>query len=82
MNENLQRLIASIESIVPYVTATLANGNTFPGSKPDWIEVHKGRASSSHAQLEGLLKMAREMKAEINESSVPLQHPIDTTKVF
>ena len=65
MND-LERLISQIECVVPYVTATIANGNTFPGSDPEWIEVHKGRAFSSNNQLEGLLKLAQEIKAKNN----------------
>jgi hypothetical protein len=61
--QKLARLIQSIETIVPYVTATLGTGNTFrSATRPDWIEVHGGRASSSANQLESLLREAREMK--------------------
>jgi hypothetical protein len=50
-----RELARKIEAIVPYVTATIAPNNTFPAQRDDWVEVHKGRAFSSHNQLQGLL---------------------------
>lgn len=67
--KNLHDLIAKIETIVPYVTATLGTGNTFAihtmeghGDPKDWRGVHAGRAGSSVRQLEHLLETARTMK--------------------
>lgn len=65
--EDLKKLIEKIETIVPYVTATIdpRGGNTFHSEKrSEWIEVHGGRAGSSTNQLEHLLKLAREMKKD------------------
>ena len=56
MNERLKELI---NIIVPYVTATLSEGCTFPSSKRNgWREVHEGRMKSSINQLEELLEEA------------------------
>lgn len=74
---DLERLIEKIETIVPYVTATInpRGGNVFqvgrligandPENCKDWVAVHAGRAGSSTNQLEHLLKMAREMKGRL-----------------
>ena len=61
--EKLQQLIAKIETIVPYVTATLSVGNRMQSkTHPEWVEIHGGRCVSSERQLEALLKQAREFK--------------------
>jgi len=51
--EKLAALVEKIKSVVPYVTATVAPWG-HEEVKPDWIAIHKGRANSSHSQLEGL----------------------------
>jgi len=61
VRKKYERLQQAVREIVPYVTATIAENNAFPSkSRPDWVEVHKGRAASSHRQLQGLLKLANE----------------------
>lgn len=45
---------------VPYVLATLSDGNVFPAERgKDWREVHNGRRMSSNRQLEALLTKAQ-----------------------
>lgn len=56
--EFLNLLIQHIETTVPYVDATLGTHIRAPG-KPDWIEVHAGRAISSQSQLRGLRELAK-----------------------
>jgi len=71
--EKLARLIEQIKTIVPYVNATIATNNAFnierlgspaadPSNTKDWVAIHKGRAQSSHRQLEYLLKLAMELQ--------------------
>lgn len=70
--EKLAKLIQAIKDYVPYVNATIAPNNSFepgsligaadPSNTKDWMAIHKGRASSSHNQLENLLRMAKEME--------------------
>jgi len=56
--DNLDKLCRSIRNIIPYVTATLSVGNTFPSKERDgWVEVHGGRVDSSKQQLEYLLHL-------------------------
>jgi hypothetical protein len=57
--EKLKRLCSMIETIVPYVDATLQNRLPVK-DQPDWLEVHKGRAFSSVSQLDNLLQVSRE----------------------
>jgi hypothetical protein len=56
----LFELIHSLRDMGPYVSATLAPGNT-PTSKenPLMAEVHKGRASSSYSIVERWTKLAQ-----------------------
>lgn len=66
--EKLQKLIEAIERVVPYVVPSIdpKGGNTFQSKeRPDWVEVHGGRAGSSTAQLNNLLKMAQEFKSGV-----------------
>lgn len=68
LEKELSRLIERIENIVPYITATIGPGCTFPSKqRSDWIEIHKGRAFSSRNQLENLLKEAQRIKEELSE---------------
>ena len=61
--EKLDKLISEIETVVPYVTATLSAGKQFPApDHPDWVEIHGGRCGSSERQLDALLKAAQELK--------------------
>jgi len=61
--EKLNALIGKIETVVPYVAATLAPGNRFPSKeRPAWVEIHGGRCSSSVNQLEWLLKEAKSLR--------------------
>jgi hypothetical protein len=70
--EKLTKLIQAIKDYVPYVNATIAPINSFePGSligaadptnTKDWMAIHKGRASSSHNQLDTLLRLVKEME--------------------
>jgi hypothetical protein len=64
--EKLAKLIEDIKCIVPYVSATIADNNSFDikemtavGDPKDWMAIHRGRARSSWYQLENLLKRAR-----------------------
>ena len=52
-------LSQAIETVVPYVAATLDVGGTMDSDDPDWVKVHRGRAKSSVRQLEALLAFAR-----------------------
>ena len=72
--DDLRDLIAKIEAVVPYVTATLGTNNGFPieqmpkgshGDPKEWRAVHAGRASSSLNQLNALLAKAQLLKAKI-----------------
>lgn len=61
IQKKYERLRQAVRSTVPYVTATISSGCSFSSEKrPDWMEIHKGRASSSNRQLEGLLRLANE----------------------
>jgi hypothetical protein len=70
--EKLAKLVQAIKDYVPYVNATIAPNNSFepgsligaadPSNTKDWMAIHKGRASSSHNQLDNLLRMAKEME--------------------
>lgn len=61
--QKLAKLIQNIEESVPYIEATLSPGNHFKSKeRPDWIEIHGGRASSSYNQLKHLLNLAIEFK--------------------
>lgn len=68
--EKLKALIKAIERTIPYVTATLpypsrhVEHSGVKTDHPDWVAVHRGRAARSLNQLNGLLKMAQEMKGE------------------
>jgi hypothetical protein len=73
--DDLRALIARLETVLPYVIATLARNNGFipeklhggfHGDPWDWLAVHGGRASSSVTQLENLLETIRPMKAKLN----------------
>lgn len=57
MARKLLRLQEKIETIVPYVTATL---HGLPTDERDWIRIHRGRANSSERQLNYLLKDSKE----------------------
>lgn len=50
------KVLEHVAVVVPYVTATISPGNTFPTKRDEWVEVHAGRAASSCRQLEGLRK--------------------------
>lgn len=66
--KQLKALISQIEAAVPYIEATIKpdGGNTFASAtRPDWIEVHKGRAGSSVTQLRNLLADAKELKKSL-----------------
>lgn len=57
--EAYKQLCDKIKTVVPYVLATINRNNCFSvKEKSEWIEVHAGRAASSHRQLEHLLKLA------------------------
>lgn len=70
--EKLAKLIQAIKDYVPYVNATIAENNSFqpgsligaadPSNTKDWMAINKGRASSSHNQLDNLLRLAKEME--------------------
>jgi hypothetical protein len=71
--DSLTALIERIETIVPYVAATIGPGNTFDiekmrspfkGTAKDWVAIHRGRASSARNQLASLLKEAQAMKTK------------------
>jgi len=64
--KKLKALISSIEASVPYINATIDPRHAFPSEKrPDWCEIHKGRAGSSVNQLNGLLNAAKELKKSL-----------------
>jgi hypothetical protein len=70
--EKLVKLIQAVKDYVPYVNATIAENNSFqpgsligaadPSNTKDWMAIHRGRAGSSHTQLDNLLSMAKEME--------------------
>lgn len=70
--EKLTKLVEAIKAYVPYVNATIAPNNSFepgsligaadPSNTKDWMAIHKGRAGSSHNQLDNLLRLAKEME--------------------
>jgi hypothetical protein len=70
--EKLTKLVQAIKDYVPYVNATIAENNSFqpgsligaadPSNTKDWMAIHRGRAGSSHNQLDNLLRMAKEME--------------------
>lgn len=64
LRETAKALAEGIDRVAPYVTATLAPGNTIKSERrPEWVEVHGGRASSSRRQLETLHAEARAVLA-------------------
>ena len=70
--EKLAKLVQAIKDYVPYVNATIAENNSFqpgsligaadPSNTKDWMAIHRGRASSSHNQLDNLLSLAKEVE--------------------
>jgi len=59
--EKLNHLIDKLKAVVPYVASTLSPGNTFKiQNRPEWIEVHSGRAQSSYQQLQSLMRLLEE----------------------
>lgn len=66
MKDKVLALIQHLEDSIPYVEATLGAGNRFPSpTRPEWVEVHGGRAGSSVNQLKNILKEARALKKEL-----------------
>jgi hypothetical protein len=59
------KLTRKIEQVVPYVLATLSDGNVIETTRhrggDRWAAIHDGRRRSSPAQLEQLLMAAREL---------------------
>ena len=70
--EAAERLARHVQSVVPYVSATVA-----PASHREieegWIKVHRGRAFSSQNQLENLLSdvAAFDATAETEQDGTP-----------
>ena len=67
MEDNLKKLVEKIEQIIPYVIATISRNNSeivqdFPKC---WWGIHGGRAHQSKIFLEGLLKLAQEIRYEV-----------------
>lgn len=61
--DKLNRLISSIKSMGPYIAATLGPGCTFKSEKrPDWVEVHGGRADVSLSTIEEWIKLVKEIE--------------------
>jgi epoxyqueuosine reductase QueG len=55
------KLKSSVISAVPYVRATISPGNHFKSKeRPDWIEIHAGRADQSCRFLDQLQQLAKE----------------------
>jgi hypothetical protein len=64
-DKKMAALVKKIEQVVPYVLATLSDGNVIETMRDRngdlWAAVHDGRRRSSLAQLEQLLMTAREL---------------------
>lgn len=54
-----QKFVKETENVVEYVAATVGMGADPSG--PEWQKVHRGRAMSSVAQLNGLKRKARNL---------------------
>ena len=67
-DEKLSTLVKKIEQVVPYVLATLSDGNVIEKTRHRsgelWASIHDGRRRSSLDQLEKLLMEARELTGD------------------
>lgn len=53
--EEIQAIIRKCKCVMPYVMATISPGCHFKSKeRPDWIEIHAGRANSSYEQLQAI----------------------------
>jgi len=61
--EKVKRLLQLVETVVPYVTASIdpKGGNAFEGDQAGWVLVHEGRAGSSVQQLNELRRLAKDL---------------------
>jgi hypothetical protein len=60
--EQLNQLWNALE----YTRGTIGSGCLFETSKPDWVEVHKGRAFQSRAFLDQAIDLVNQLKRECN----------------
>lgn len=70
VREAFARLIEQVETVVPYVLATLPHAAGIDRSNvktdnPEWAAVHRGRGASSSRQLEAVLRQARLFKEKL-----------------
>lgn len=61
--EKIDKLVQQANQIIPYVLATIGQGNTRPAGDNAWTEVHTARLRSCEAQLAHLLKNIIQLKA-------------------
>jgi hypothetical protein len=74
--DGIKQLIEAVEAYVPYIRSTISENNSFACEKlkgfkgtdlHEWMAIHRGRAGSSVAQLDQLLRTATALKARLKE---------------